>query len=78
MARYAQDRHHSNSAKHDQNQYDNQHEAEPAAAVVAHPVEGASTDAAESSEQCDNENDEQDRSDGHEIVPSFESAAKTP
>jgi hypothetical protein len=40
----------SKSAKRDQDQHDNQHEAEAAASVIAGAVEATSTDAAKASQ----------------------------
>jgi hypothetical protein len=51
-----------------QDQYDNDYEAKTAATVVAGSVEAASADAAEPSEQRDDEKDEQYGSYRHDII----------
>jgi hypothetical protein len=52
----------SKPAEQHQNKNDDQYEAKPAAAIVAGPVERPASDAAEASEQCDDQDDKQEGS----------------
>src|ERR1700730_12113145 len=69
--RYSDPDHRSQLAEQDQDQNDDDHEAEPAAPIVAGPVEVTTPDPAEAAQQDDDQDDEQDRADGHEQSPSF-------
>jgi hypothetical protein len=53
----------SNPAKHNQNQHDDEHQAEPAAAVISRAVKAATADAAQASQQ---RNDQQNEKNGSE------------
>jgi hypothetical protein len=55
----------SNPAEQNQDQDDGQNEAESTAPVIAGTVKRPTAQAAKSTEQCDDQNDEKDRSDGH-------------
>ena len=61
--------HRSQLAEQDQDQNDDDHEAEPAAPVVAGPIEGTTPDPAEAAQQDDDQDDKQDRADGYERSP---------
>jgi hypothetical protein len=58
----------SNPAEQNQDQKDDNHEAQSAAAVVAGAVEWTAAKPAETSKQDDDQNDEQNGADRHEIV----------
>src|SRR5882757_1739527 len=51
-----------NSTQQQQDQQDDDHEAEAAAAIVTGAVERSAADAAEATEQCDDEDNKNDRS----------------
>src|SRR5580704_12679469 len=58
----------SNPAEQDQNQKDDNHDAQPAATVVAGAVEWPAAEPAESPQQDDDQDDEQNSSNRHVIV----------
>jgi len=50
----------SKSAEQNQDQHDDEDETETASAIIARSIKGASADAAKSTQQCDNQNNEYD------------------
>jgi hypothetical protein len=58
----------SNPAQQNQDQKDNDHETEPSSAIVTGSIEGAAPDPAEATQQDDDQDNEQDRSNGHRLI----------
>ena len=68
----------SNPAHQNQDQKDDNHKAQSATAVVAGPIEGTASNPAKTTKQDDDQDNEQDRSEGHGLISFVNKMGNTP